>query len=158
VSLYARLALLAAAVLAVLAIGWKVHHSGVQSGRAEIRAEWDAQIAVQMQAAAKEAEANARETFRRLEVGAEAERKRNAQVASLNARLADALGELRNRPERPAAASGPAGNPPAGASCTGAGLYRPDAEFLVREAARADRILAERDYCHDRYEALTPGR
>lgn len=24
-----------------------------------------------------------------------------------------------------------------------------------REAARAQRILAERDYCHDRYDSLT---
>ena len=42
-SLYARLALLAAAVLLVLGIGWKVRHAGYVAGKAEVRQQWDAE-------------------------------------------------------------------------------------------------------------------
>lgn len=37
-------------------------------------------------------------------------------------------------------------------TCTGAELSREDAEFLAREAARADGVLAERDYYFSQYE------
>ena len=40
-SLYARLALLAAAVLLVLGIGWAIRHDGIKAGRAEVQAKWD---------------------------------------------------------------------------------------------------------------------
>jgi len=36
--------------------------------------------------------------------------------------------------------------------CTGRELYREDGEFLTREAARAERIITERDYYFQRYE------
>lgn len=52
-SLYARLALLAAAVLLVLGIGWKIRHNGVEAGRAEVQAKWDkdrARLNAEMQA------------------------------------------------------------------------------------------------------------
>lgn len=67
---------------------------------------------------------------------------------------ADALSrELLHRPERPApgsqaaAAAGPPG------SGTGAGLYRGDSEFLVRLAASADAVAAERDECRRIYRS-----
>lgn len=108
-----------------------------------------------------DAEANARESLRRAELQAAAERKKDEALATVT-RRADALArELRSRPERPTgdakagAASAGAGTAAAGAACTGAQLYRSDAGFLVGEAARADRILIERDACFDKYEALS---
>lgn len=73
------------------------------------------------------------------------------QVA-LTSRVADLLGQLRNRPERPApggAVAPAAGNPEA---CTGAGLYRQDSEFLAGEAAAAAAIAIERDSIWQQYE------
>ena len=64
-SLYARLALLAAAVLLVLGIGWKVRHAGIEAGRAEVQQQWDAER-VRLQA----------------EVHAQAERNRELQRAA----------------------------------------------------------------------------
>ena len=64
------------------------------------------------------------------------------------------LERLRDRPSRPAesAAAQPDAAPAEPApSCTGATLYREDAEFLVRESSRADRILAELDACQRQY-------
>lgn len=132
---------------------------------ADALAKRNAQIAADQQAATaqyqREAEANARETFRRTELQAQAERAKDERLESL-ARRADALArELRSRPERPtgdaaaSAASTGRSDPATSTACTGASLYRSDAQFLVGEAARADRILAERDACFDKYEALT---
>lgn len=66
-TLYARAAMVLAAVLLVLGIGWKVRHAGIEAGRAEVRAEWAAERIAQRDAALAEAQANARETLRRLE-------------------------------------------------------------------------------------------
>ena len=84
------------------------------------------------------------------------ERQKDETILNIDSRLRDALGKLQGRPERPASGGGTTGNPIAQASCTGAGLYRADAGFLIGEAAAAARIAAERDYCHDRYDGLQP--
>lgn len=38
-------------------------------------------------------------------------------------------------------------------ACTGRELYQEDGEFLIGEAARADKLIGERDYYYERYEA-----
>ena len=38
-------------------------------------------------------------------------------------------------------------------TCDARELYAEDAEFLVREASRADSVIVERDYYYNRYEA-----
>lgn len=108
----------------------------------------------------QEAQSHARETLRRLDLQADAERKEHATVADLT-RRADALAlQLRQRPSRPAGdreaggQSSGSGDSASGAGCTGAGLYLQDGNFLVGEAARSQRVLAERDACYDKYDAL----
>lgn len=76
---------------------------------------------------------------------------RDAKLKSINTRLDSALSELRNRPYRP---SDIATNPGPVQACTARGLYREDAEFLDREAARAASVLAERDYYYEQYEEV----
>jgi hypothetical protein len=69
----------------------------------------------------------------------------------------EAIADLRNelisrvskRPNRPT--STPT-NPNPTIACTGAELPREDAEFLVREAARADEIVVQRDFYYKSYE------
>jgi hypothetical protein len=68
-------------------------------------------------------------------------------VASAQSKLQSVIDGLRNRPVRPATV---ASTQP---SCTGAGLYRDDSEFLARLASEADQIRIERDYYYGRYEA-----
>lgn len=80
------------------------------------------------------------------------------QIAALT-RRADALAvSLRNRPDRPVAADVPQGGDPATAGQgaglgTGLGLYRQDGEFLVGEAARANRLRVALAACYRDYEA-----
>ena len=74
-------------------------------------------------------------------------KEKDAQIASINTQLADALIGLRERPSRTQdAANGQGG--------TGATLFADDATFLVREAARADIIRTGLAACYDQYDAL----
>ncbi len=107
---------------------------------------------IKAQAEARFAESeNARLRERAAQVNAQ----RNSDAEKAKYRLVagerDALlVSVRNRPSRV--------SEPAGPSCTGATgaqLYRDDAEFLVREAARADELRASLDACQQR-EAVTP--
>ena len=73
---------------------------------------------------------------------------KDAQINSINAQLVDAVSELRKRPSR-------AQTPSNGSCGTGATLSAEDAEFLIREAARADKVRAGLDACYKQYDALT---
>lgn len=64
-----------------------------------------------------------------------------------------ALIKLRNRPSRPTTPDTPKDSNVSQA-CTGRELFREDAEFLTREAARADQIVAERNYYYSQYEKV----
>ena len=74
-------------------------------------------------------------------------KEKDAQIASINISLADALIKLRERPNR-------AQNTTNGQGGTGATLFADDATFLVREAARADIIRTGLAACYDQYDAL----
>lgn len=79
---------------------------------------------------------------------------KDEQIRIIGDQLDTALASLRNRPERPAGHV-----PKASGSCkgaTGANLSRPDAEFLTRESARADRLRSALDACYRQYDSLTP--
>jgi hypothetical protein len=82
-----------------------------------------------------------------------ARKEKHDAIKNLDGRVADLLERLRReRADRPAAAAGqPAPPASSGAGCTGAGLYRPDVEFLVGFAASAARTGIERDACIIQY-------
>lgn len=73
-------------------------------------------------------------------------RKQTADLEATNARLQSQLIGLRNRPNRPVIL--PSVPRPGCEGATGAELSKPDAEFLVREAARADAIRAGLSACY----------
>ena len=74
-------------------------------------------------------------------------KEKDAQIASINNSLADALIELRKRPSRAQASSNGQGG-------TGLSLSAEDAGFLDREAARADVLRSALDACYKQYDAL----
>lgn len=105
---------------------------------------WTAKI----QTERAKAEADARATEQRQQEAANAiTRRHTAEVSTVRRNLELALDSLRNRPERPAV-----GMPEAARADykggTGAELFRADAEFLAREAARADEQRAGLDACY----------
>ena len=72
---------------------------------------------------------------------------KDAQIANINSQLADALIGLRNRPNRSQSSSN-------GQNGTGTALSAEDAEFLIREASRADQIRAGLQACYSQYDAV----
>jgi len=69
------------------------------------------------------------------------------QIKTINTQLVDAVSELRKRSSRSAEASN-------GKGCNGSSLYAEDAEFLIREAARADEIRIGLEACYKQYESI----
>ena len=72
---------------------------------------------------------------------------KDAQIKVINTQLVDAVSELRKRPSRTAETS-------VGQGCNGTRLFAEDAEFLVREAARADEIRVGLETCYKQYDAI----
>ena len=74
-------------------------------------------------------------------------KEKDAQIASINTQLANALSQLRSRPSRAQGASNGQGG-------TGVSLSAEDSIFLEREAARADILRTALSACYDQYDAL----
>jgi hypothetical protein len=149
-------ALLIAAILAVAS--WAIHGFGLAAGRAEVQAKWNQQRIADA-AANVQAAIQARAREQALQSTADKIRQeKTREIRHLSAARDAALRELRNRDERPAgnvqlAANDQAAGTGPAASCTGAQLYRSDAEFLVWEAARADEVRVHLGECRAAYDA-----
>ena len=72
---------------------------------------------------------------------------KDAQIKVINTLLVDAISSLRSR-------SSNATKTVTGQDCNGATLSAPDAEFLIREAARADEIRIGLDACYKQYDSI----
>ena len=72
---------------------------------------------------------------------------KDAQIANINSQLANTLVSLRNRPNRSQSSSN-------GQNGTGTALSAEDAEFLIREASRADQIRTGLEACYAQYDAV----
>ena len=93
---------------------------------------------------------NAREKEHQLQNATDQIRKdKDAQINTINNQLANALIELRSRTSRSNKVSSN------GQSGTGATLFAEDAEFLIREASRADTIRTALDACYKQYDEVT---
>jgi len=75
-------------------------------------------------------------------------KEKDAQIASINNNLADALVKLHDRPNRSQSSSNGQGG-------TGLSLSAEDATFLDREAARADILRSALSACYQQYDALS---
>lgn len=147
------LGIVAVALTAALAGLWKVHHNGVVSGRAEVQQKWDADTAA---TATENTKKLAAATAKSTDLQKRVDKERgtlNAHIRSIDLERDELLRRLRARPARPteSASSVPPDTGP-GHSCTGAGLFAPDAEFLVRLAARADAVRARLASCESAYK------
>lgn len=129
---------------------WKAYHAGEKS----VAEKWNAERLLIAQKTLQIAQDAAAKTAAVQALADKRQRDNHARIASLNTALATAIDGLRNRPERPTDGdmSKAAGTDP-NTGYTGASLYKPDADFLVRESARADRLLADLDQCQSAYLA-----
>jgi hypothetical protein len=126
---------------------------------AKVQQEWDKERSVQ-EAAYAQAQSEARAKEQQLQANADVIRQeKDREIRNLNARATALTNSLRDRSERPtteaSALPSTASNGSTPAGCTGKELYRPDGEFLAREAARGDELRILLKQCRDQYEALT---
>ena len=127
-------------------------------GADKVTAAWAQADKVATEARAKRI-ATARQAEATLQAAADEDRRKTDEKNKrLSARVAALADELRKRPERPAEPR-PANVPQPAASagaqgggCTGAGLYRSDAMFLVGKSELYQRIRNQRDDCYAQYE------
>jgi hypothetical protein len=145
-------------VLAVATAGGAGLYQGRELGMAEVQQKWDRERAAQ-EAEYAAAQAAAREKEQALQASADSLRKeKDREIRDLNARATALANSLRDRPTRPTTEASTlpstAGNGSTPAGCTGEKLYRPDSEFLAREAARGDELRALLKQCHAQYEAI----
>jgi hypothetical protein len=154
--------ILAAAGIAIaishVGVAWYAHSKGTQSGMSQVQTLWDAERAA-TQAAQAEELMKAAQKERALQALIAKQRKEHQREADrLSVLYMSALDRLSDRPDRPHTDSGSVpedarvGTVPAD-GCTGAELFRPDAEFLVREASRADQLRLALQACIGAYDA-----
>jgi len=146
-------------VLAVATAGGAGLYQGRELGMAKVNQEWDKERAAQ-EAAYAQAQAEARAKEQELQANADVIRQeKDREIRNLNARTTALANSLRDRSDRPTTEASTLSNStetrstPAG--CTGKELYRPDGEFLAREAARGDELRILLKQCREQYEALT---
>lgn len=99
------------------------------------------------------AQKKARATEQALQATIDRERTTHeTKIRTINTQLVAALNELRERPTRTSVVytKSPCDCPGA----RGSQLFREDAEFLTREAARADRLATALQACYASYEAV----
>lgn len=141
-----------AAILIAVALAashWKVY----KVGQNEVQAKWTAEKLDTAQQTLRLLEKNTRASTELQDQADNTRRIKNAHIARLDADLAAALAGLQNRPDRPGDGNLPADTGAgSNAGCTGAQLFRPDAGFLVRESARADKLLADLAQCQAAYD------
>lgn len=136
--------------------GWKTQGWRLGKEIATIRAN-TVKAAEKQATELQQLEAQYRERERQyVQMYAEAQEKRNVEIARINKRHAAVIDSLRQRPERkvPDSNHEVPGATPACTGTTGAELARGDAEFLAGYAADAARLDAELTKCEAAYNAL----
>ena len=134
----------------ILTIGFYLAYKfGAQS----VQTEFDAYKIEQLEATTKLQEA-AKSYVQDLKTDAEKRIEvKNAELTKINNRLDVTLSELRKRAGRDSQTNLP--NAACAQSiCTGRGLFSEDGEFLAREAARAQLVLADYIACYDMYNKV----
>jgi uncharacterized protein YlxW (UPF0749 family) len=137
--------LIAAAILTTLAIShWRFYSTGYESGVTHTEQAWQAEKLATTKAQMAEME-KARQAQQALQAQVDKIRQESAnEKRRVAAQYERTIAGLRERPKTRAGATGVPEGAVAGVGCTGAGLSRPDGEFLAwyaGEAARAQTAL-----------------
>lgn len=139
--------------IGVLVLLTAAYFKGVSNGKASVQTKWDSEKAAQIIAldAAKD---KIRQTERQLQLNADKARKEKDDAVNRVKRNYDSvIAGLRQRPSRDGIKlPSSTGFAESATGCTGAELSREDAEFLVGEAARADRLRVELEACYTTYD------
>jgi hypothetical protein len=142
-------------VLAVGAAAGGGYYKGNSAGKAEVKAEWDAER-LQQQEAHNKALRESIERQQALQLSADQLRQeKDRETRELAARNTALVNSLRSRPERPTAIGAMSGASQSGSGgCTPRELYRQDSEVVVGLAREADEIRIALKQCYAQYDAV----
>lgn len=150
---------LVGALVAVCAAFSGGYWRGNEAGQAFVQQQWDQEKAKQM-AEYAENQRIAREKEQAMQLAADNIRKeKDNEIRNLNARATALTNSLRDRPSRSTAETSSVSNTTSNGStatgCTGKELFRPDGEFLAREAARGDELRILLKQCYKQYQEVS---
>ena len=150
---------LVGALVAVCAAFSGGYWRGNEAGQAFVQQQWDQEKAKQL-AEYAENQRIAREKEQAMQLAADNIRKeKDNEIRNLNARATALTNSLRDRPSRSTAetSSVPSttSNGSTATGCTGKELYRPDGEFLAREASRGDELRILLKQCYKQYQEVS---
>jgi len=130
--------------ISLAATAWFAHIKGVQSGKSQIQSLWDAEVAQMALAQAAELDRAMTKTAALQAQVDQIRRSHRNEINRISREHSALVDSLRDRPEARAGAGGVPEDSGAGIAdrtgSTGLQLSRPDAAFLVGEAARADQL------------------
>jgi hypothetical protein len=136
--------------IALGAVVWQTYKLGKQTGKLEVQTLWDAEKIAVQQAHLVEVE-KARQKEQELQLFIDKQRlEYKNEIGRINHRHSVLVDSLRNRPDRPDGSSLSQDSTTESTTagwCSGAQLYRPDGEFLIGEAARADQLRTALQAC-----------
>jgi hypothetical protein len=138
-----RIVLILVTIVTGFVTGWAINGWRLNADIASLKASHAQEVARYYQEARK-AEKSLIEAVEGLR------RTKDAEIKAISGKLQSALGELRQRQDRPSSSD-------TARDCkgtTGAELSRQDAEFLTREAARADQLRSALELCYRQYDAV----
>lgn len=155
--MWIRLLIAVVAACATFGAGWQWSASIKDAEIAQLMQQWADEKVRNAQAMSTEmARARQRESAL-LALADRLRQERVDEIRRINAQHTAAVYSLRHRPEQRAGVGGvPSASDP-GVGCTGEGLARRDAEFLVGFAADAARLASAYQECRVKYEAVSKG-
>lgn len=138
-----KIVLIIGTIVFIFGTGWKVNGWRLEARIADLQASY-AKAYAEAQKAARDKENALTDDLAKIR------RSKDAEIQNVRRSLDIALNSLRNRPDR---ADLPTDSV-AGGGCTGSGLARPDAEFLVEYAADAAQLQLAYKACVRSYESV----
>lgn len=145
-----------AASLALLVALWGAYHSVKSIGYREAKAEQLVIDKARDEATMAQVLKGVKDTAKLQTKANQIQEQTNAKLAANSNRIAIVVDGLSNRADRPSPSSLPSGtnSGESVAGCNGAGLYRPDAEFLARESSRTAELQGRLKACYEAVDEL----
>lgn len=150
-----KLTLWLAAALFVIGVGVGSYSVGRMDGKTVVQAQWNAEKAEQQKQLAETVSAYRDREQQLAQQVNDITQEKNRAVNDLEQRLAvisDRVRQFAERPDMPTTPKAAADGKGRPVSC-GPVLYRPDAEFLGKEAERAEKLRLSLLACQRQYEA-----
>jgi hypothetical protein len=142
------------ALLACAGSAWYAYSTGKSTGALEVQTKWDAEK-LATQAAQAEEQMKARQTEQALQAAISRIRtEKQREAVRLAADYAAVIDSLHDRAETRAGDGGVPQGAALGVGCTGAGLARPDAEFLAGYSRDAGRLQLALQECRAAYSEV----